>query len=141
MSLIQNNTRIGMLPIIALASLVGKEGFLVELVNDSGVTKAQVPNAVGDAALYVVEKGTAAGEFSDLIPLEPGRNLRAVAKSAGVGGAVLVLADPATPADAGKVRTLPAAAGTYFSPGIAEESFVDGQNVRFRPFPRLVVVV
>lgn len=140
MSLIQNNTKIGLLAIAGIASLVGKEGFLVEIVNNSGQPGLQVPDAVTDLALYIVEKGAAAGEKSDVIPLEPGRNMRAVAKSTGNPGAVLVLADPSTAADKGKVRTIPATPGTYFSPGIAEEAFVDGQNVKFRPMPRLVVV-
>lgn len=141
MSIKQSNTRAGMLPLIALASLVGKEGFLVEVVNTAGVANVQVPNALTDLALYVVEAGSAAGAFSDVIPLEPGRNMRAVAKGAILPGAVLILADPATAADQGKVRSIIATAGTYFSPGIAEEVAADGGLVRFRPFPRLVVVV
>ena len=140
MSLIQNNTRSGLLSFIGLASLVGKEGYLVEVINTAGVANVQVPNAIGDFALYIVEKGAAAGAKSDVIPLDPNSNMRAVGKGAGNPGAVLVLADPATAADQGKVRTIPATAGTYFSPGIAEEIWVDGQNVRFRPWPRLIVV-
>lgn len=140
MSLIQNNTRRGMLPFIGVASLVGLEGYLVELVNASGVAKVQVPDAIGDTAFFIVEKGAAAGAYSDVIPLETGTNQRAVAKGTGNPGAVLVLADPSTAADKGKLRTLPATAGTYFSPGFAEEAFVDGQTVRFRAFPRFIVV-
>ena len=48
-------------------------------------------------------------------------------------GDVLVLADVATAADKGKVRTLPAAAGTYRVLGIAEQAGVDGQSVLARP--------
>lgn len=140
MSLKQNNTRAGLLAFIGLSSLVGKEGFLVEVINTSNVANIQVPNAVTDLALYIVEKGSAAGEYSDVIPLSPNKNMRAVVKGAILPGAVLALADPATAADQGKVRTIPATAGTYFSPGIAEEVAADGGLVRFRPMPRLVVV-
>lgn len=45
----------------------------------------------------------------------------------------LVLADPGTAADKGKVRVLPAAAGTYRVLAIAEEKGVDGQLVLCRP--------
>ena len=48
-------------------------------------------------------------------------------------GDVLVLADVATAADKGKVRTLPTAAGTYRGLGIAEQVGVDGQLVLVRP--------
>ena len=48
-------------------------------------------------------------------------------------GDQLVLADVATPADKGKVRVLPATAGTYRVLGIAEQVGVDGQLVLFRP--------
>ena len=45
----------------------------------------------------------------------------------------LVLADTATPADKGKVRALPSAAGTYRGLALAEEAGVDGQLVLARP--------
>jgi len=48
-------------------------------------------------------------------------------------GDVLVLADVATAADKGKVRALPAVAGTYRGLGIAEQAGVDGQLVLVRP--------
>ncbi|MDD4175075.1 MAG: hypothetical protein PHN34_12620, partial [Kiritimatiellae bacterium] len=51
-------------------------------------------------------------------------------------GDVIVLADTGTAADKGKVRALPAAAGTYRGLGIAEEKGVDGQSVLFRPAMR-----
>ena len=47
----------------------------------------------------------------------------------------MVLADVATAADKGKVRVLPAAAGTYRGLGIAEQVGVDGQLVLVRPAP------
>jgi hypothetical protein len=140
MSLVQNNTRSGLLPFVAAEDLTGKEGRLIELRNSSGATVAATPDAIGDYALYILEKGNTAGEAVDVLPLDPVSNMRAVAKGTGNPGAVLVLADPSTAADKGKLRTIPATAGTYFSPGIAEEAFVDGQHVKFRPWPRLVVV-
>lgn len=140
MSTVQNNTRSGLLPITAGEDLTGKEGRLIEIRNSSGVTVAATPAAVGGLALYVLENGGAIGESVDVLPLDPARNMRAVAKGVGAAGDVLVLADPATAGDKGKLRKIPATAGSYFSPGIAEEGFVDGQNVRFRPWPRLIVV-
>jgi hypothetical protein len=59
--------------------------------------------------------------------------VRAVLKGTCNPGDVLVLADTGTTADKGKVRTLPASAGTYRGLTIAEEKGVDGQLVLCRP--------
>ena len=48
-------------------------------------------------------------------------------------GSPTVLADVGTAADKGKVRTLPAVAGTYRGLAVAEEKGVDGQYVLCRP--------
>ena len=66
-------------------------------------------------------------------PSEAGRTIRVTLKGACNPGDVLVLADVTTAADKGKVRALPATAGTYRGLGIAEEIGVDGQLVLVRP--------
>jgi hypothetical protein len=132
----QSNTQAGVILVAGNESLVGKEGHLVELES----TGLGLPDAVSDLAIYVVDDGAASGENSAVIPLAPERNIRLRAKSTGSKGDVLALADPGTAADKGKVRALPSVAGIYFSPGIAEEDFADGQLVKVRPLPRLVRV-
>ena len=141
MSNTQSNTRTGLVPFPVSVDLTAKEGFLAKIVSDGGVGKAALPTAVSDEALYIIEKGQIVGEAADLTPLNPNANQRVYAVGTGSAGSAIVLSDPATPANAGKVEELPVAAGTYFSPGVAEEDFVDGQLVRFRPFPRTITVV
>lgn len=55
---------------------------------------------------------------------------------------MLVLCDPSASSgvNKGKVESLPATQGAYFSVGIALEDFVDEQLVRVRPLPRVVNV-
>ena len=65
--------------------------------------------------------------------MEPGRNVRLTLKGTCNPGDVLVLADTGTAADKGKVRALPASAGTYRGLAIAEEKGADGQLVLCRP--------
>ena len=66
--------------------------------------------------------------------MTPNRSVRIVAKGTGNPGDLLVLADGATvAADKGKVRKVPATAGTYRLVAIAEEAFADGQLVKARP--------
>lgn len=140
MSIVQSNTRSGKLPFEANEDLTGKEGFVVGIVNSATAAKVAVPTAIDAITPYIVDKGGPAGSKVDVIPLDPNSNHRAIAKGAGNAGAVLVHAAPGTAGDRGKLRTIPATAGTYYSPGIAEEPFVDGQHVRFRPFPRMIVI-
>ena len=137
----QNNTQVGPLPIIGTASLVGKENLLVKMTNASGTLNCVVPADIDDRVFGVVDDGKGAGEASSIVPLEPGRNLRVKLKGTCNPGDALVLADPSTPADAGKLRTVPAAADTYYILAFAEEVGVDGQKVKVRPAPREAVVV
>ena len=75
-----------------------------------------------------------------MIPLVYGEQRRLVAKGTITAGDVVVLADPGTAADKGKVRTLPATEGRYFRAGIAEEDAVDGQYLKVRINPGVEMV-
>lgn len=141
MSETQSNTKQGLIPVLANEDLTGKEGYLVKIVDAANTPKAALPTDEADETPYIVAKGGAADSYVDLLPLDPARNMRVYAKGAGNAGERLVHADPATAADKGKVETLPADADTYFSPGIAEEDWEDGQLVKFRPMPKEIVVV
>lgn len=132
----QSNTRPGPLPIVSDGDLTDKEGYLATL----GADGVALPEEVNTLCPFVIDDGGADEEPSTVIPLDAGQNVRIVAKGTGSKGDVLVLADPGTAADKGKVRAIPDAAGEYFSAGVAEEDFVDGQLVQVRPAPRLVQV-
>ena len=127
------NTRTGEFPILAAAALTGLENRLVKIVNVSDVPKADLPSAIGDLALYVVADGSAAGALSTIRPLHANQQERLKLKGTCVAGDILVNADPATSGDAGKVRKLPTAQGTYRGIAIAEETGEDGQLVACRP--------
>jgi hypothetical protein len=129
----QTNTRIGDLPVTAGEDLSGKEDRLVKLANDSGQTVAKLPEANSDLALFVLIEGAEADKTAALRPLNADRNVRLPLKGTCNPGDTLVLADVATAADKGKVRALPAAAGTYRGLAIAEQAGVDGQLVLARP--------
>ncbi len=129
----QSNTRVGDIRVLAGESLAGLAGRLVVMTHDTGVAEVKLPAAVADLALYVVIEGGADGALVSVRPIQAERNARVTLKGTCNPGDVLVLADPATAADAGKLRALPSAAGTYRGLGIAEEAGVDGQLVLFRP--------
>jgi len=121
-------------------ALTGKEGYLVNIVDGGSIPELLLPTAVTQLSLFVVTDGNALDEDSDVIPVVPGDEIRIKAKGTGSAGAVLVHADPGTAADKGKVRTIPATAGLYFSPGVAGEDFADAQLVKVNPCPRIVNV-
>ena len=129
----QTNTRTGAVRVLAGEDLTDKEGRLVVMTHDTGVPEVKLPAAISDLAVYQLNDGAADAELVDVEPVEPGRNIRAVLKGTCNPGDSLVLADPGTAADKGKVRTVPAAAGTYRVLAIAEEKGVDGQLVLCRP--------
>ena len=129
----QSNTRVGDLRVLAGESLVGMEARLVKLTHDTGVAEVTLPAANGDYVLYVVMEGAADATRVSVRPLQPDRNVRLALKGTCNPGDVLVLADVATSADKGKVRVLPASAGTYRGLALAEEAGVDGQLVLARP--------
>lgn len=129
----QTNTRKGDIPVIAGEDLTGKNNYLAKIANNSGAPIALLPTANSDLALYVVVDENDIGELVALRPLTPDQNIRVVLKGTCVPGDIVVLADTGTAEDKGKVRALPASAGTYRGLGIAEEAGVDGQELLVRP--------
>lgn len=132
----QTNTRPGPIPMPTAADLTGKTNRLVVLLA-AGLAEV---SAISDRAIFLLTEveDDANGVAT---PFTPDHNRRVNAKGAGNRGDALVLADPAVEADKGKLRVLPAAAGTYHVLAIAEEDFEDGQDVRVRPVAREEVVV
>jgi hypothetical protein len=124
----QSNTQPGPLAIASDGDLTGKEGRLVTL----GADGVKLPEAITDLVPYLLDEGGADEAMSTVIPFEPSRNLRVVAKGTGDKGDALVLAAIAGD-DAGKLRVVPATAGTYNVVAVAEEDFADGQLVLVRP--------
>ena len=137
----QTNTRSGDIPVTAGEDLTGKEDRLVKVANDSGQLVAKLPEANSDLALFVLIEGAEADKTAALRPLSADRNVRLPLKGTCNPGDTLVLADVGTAADKGKVRALPAAAGTYRGLAIAEEAGVEGQLVLARPAPIGNIVV
>ena len=129
----QSDTRKGVFRVLAGENLTDKKGYLVTLTHDAGVPEVKLPASTDAYAFYLVDDDGAYAEYVDVEPLEAGRNVRAVLKGACNPGDALVLADVGTAADKGKVRALPAAAGTYYGLAIAEEKGADGQLVLCRP--------
>ncbi|MDD5706465.1 MAG: hypothetical protein PHR35_11095 [Kiritimatiellae bacterium] len=129
----QSNTRVGDIRVLAGEDLTGMEDRLVKLSHDSGVAEVLLPTAIADYALYLVIEANTDAKLVSVRPVQAERNVRLVLKGTCNPGDVLVLADPGTAADKGKVRALPAVAGTYRGLAIAEEAGVDGQLVLARP--------
>lgn len=120
----QTNVKTGRFVIPAGEDLTGMEDRLVMLTHDTGVPEVKLPAANDDAADT---------ENVSVDPIQAGQNYRVVLDGTCNPGDKLVLADGAgTAAKKGKVRALPAAAGTYRVLGIAESSGVDGQLVLMR---------
>ena len=137
----QTDTKGGLIRVLAGADLTGKRAYLVKMTHDTGVPEVALPAAVTDLALYLVDDENADGKLASVEPLTGDRNVRVKLKGTCNPGDVLVLADPTAAADAGKVRALPAAAGTYRGIAVAEEKGVDGQLVLCRPYAVGNVVV
>ena len=129
----QSNTRVGDIRVLAGVDLTGMEDRLVVLGQNAGVAQVALPAANGDLAVYLLIEGGASSKLVSVRPLDAGRNVRVALKGTCNPGDVMVLADVATAADKGKVRVLPAVAGTYRGLGIAEQAGVDGQLVLVRP--------
>ncbi|MGB8355777.1 MAG: hypothetical protein WCD79_17900 [Chthoniobacteraceae bacterium] len=137
----QSDTKRGDIQIIATVNLTGLEGRLAKLVsNGEGPALAALPTALTDLAFYVIASGDIAGNPVNIETPGTDDEFRVVAKGTGTAGSLVVLADPnaSSGADAGKVTALGSTAGQYFSPGIAEEDYIDGQLVKCRFIPRLV---
>jgi hypothetical protein len=132
----QSNTQVGLLPMQAAADLTGKEGLLATIQS----TGVNLPANIADRTPYLIEEGAASGANATVRPFTAEKNHRVVAKGSGSRGDVLVLAAIAG-SDAGKVRAIPTANGTYHTVALAEENFVDGQLVLVRPISRETIVI
>jgi hypothetical protein len=108
------------------------EGRLVKMTHDTQVPEVKLPDAVTDYGIYVLIEGAADGALVSVKPLENGRTVRLFLDGTCNPGDLLVPAAIDGTKD-GKVRALPAAAGTYRGIGVAEEAGVDGQLVLCRP--------
>jgi hypothetical protein len=128
----QSNTRVGDIRVLAGEALTGKEGYLVKMTHDTGVAEVKLPAAITDYALYAVIEGGADAALVTVRPTHADRNVRLKLKGTCNPGDVLVLAAIAG-SDAGMVRVLPTAGGTYRGLAVAEEAGVDGQLVLCRP--------
>ena len=127
----QSDTRRGDIQLPVAVDLTGKENYLLKISNSGGVAQFALPTAVTDIAPYVCASGAADVASGEAPAMN--ENFRAVLKGTCVPGDILVLADPTTAADAGKLRKQPTAgAGTWYSFAIAEEAGVDGQAVLCR---------
>ncbi len=137
----QTNTTPGDVVFPAGEDLSAKEGFLTVLTHDTGAPELKLPAANTDLANLIVVDPGADTEDVTVTPLTPGKQARVKLEGTCNPGDQLVLADVATPADAGMVRALPAAAGDYNVLAIAEEAGVDGQLVKLRGIGPITVTV
>ncbi len=137
----QSNTKpVG--PVLTLAGedLTGKRSRLVVLTHDTGIGEVKLPTTNTALALFLLNDEAADTERVEVEPLIPGKTYRTTQKDAVNPGDELVLADVATPADKGKLRKLPAAAGVYVRVGLAEKKCGAGELVEWRFAPQLVHV-
>lgn len=132
----QTNVKSGIIKRMAAVNLSGMEDMLIKIVNSNGEPKANLPEAITDDVQHVLLNGATAGSYADLLPLTPEKQVRVRLDGTCVPGDDMVLSD-----SLGKIRKIPAAAGTYRVIAKAEEVGVDGQNVLLRPhFKGLVTV-
>lgn len=132
----QSNTNPGFISGIADGTLTDLEGRLLKISADG----YKLPETVYDLALFLLLEGAADEGAITLHQVSPESNIRVRANGTGSKGDILVLCDPTASSgvNAGKVQTVGATEGKYFSVGIAEEDFVDEQLVKLRVLPRIV---
>ena len=135
----QTNVQAGDFVLIAGEVLTEKEARLALVGNAGGKAVAKLPAAITDHANCIITEGAAIGANVILRPLDSRQQVRIVLKGTCNPGDRLTMADPSTATDAGKVRTVPVANGTYIVVAIAEELGVDGQHVKARPYGPLAV--
>lgn len=142
MKVSQTNTQPDARVLNSAVALTGLEGRLVKLADGGSIPEVDLPGAVTDLALLIVTEGGALDESSEVISLMSEGNRRVRLNGTVAAGVPVVLCDPTASSgvNAGKVETLPATQGAYFSPGIAEEDGVDEQLVLIRPMPRIIHV-
>lgn len=140
----QSNTQAGRIPrTTGAVSLVGKEGFLCLLAAVGGLLRVIRPAAITDVTPFIIDEGGAVGEPTTIDPLNPDRQYRIKCVGVIQPGAPMVLAAIAGD-DAGKLRAVPAVAGSYRVVARCEEekATVDGQLVLCRPsFEGAIAVV
>lgn len=129
----QTQTKEGPFQILAGADLTGKEGRLVKLTHVGGVPEVVLPADVADEADYLLLEGGADASRVTVMALGRDRSVRVVLDGTCNPGDKLTLA--AVDTNAGEVRTVPAAADTYWVALRAEEKGVDGQGVLCRLLP------
>lgn len=120
----QSNTKYGVISMMTVGLLAGKEGFLAVLKPGG----ASLPTADTDAPAYIIDYGAEPGQDSQLKPVDTAEQIRVPLVGTCARGDRLVMA-PASGDTAGKVTA--GTSGT--SIGIAEEDGVDGQFVLIRP--------
>ena len=130
----------GPLKTLPSGNLTNKEGRLVKLANSSGALVAALPAAAADECSHLIMEAENGSEVVDIQALSDFSDIPLWLVGGCSPGAQLVNADPATAANAGAVRALPATAGTYQRVGFALETGVDGQLVRVCPAPKSVTV-
>lgn len=135
-SALQTNTQTGDVAFIANGAIT--EGYLVKISTPStaGASRVILPTDVADVTPFVALNTAADGEVVYCRPLSPKDSVRVYSDGAIVAGVTVYLSGTF-----GKVVTSTGAgADTYWSPGIAEETSVDGQLVRIRPCGRTITV-
>lgn len=124
----QSNTKaVGPFPVLAGEDLTAARSRLGVLTHAAGVPEIKLPTADTDDAIFQIQEGVADGELDSAERFGEHRTFRVPLKGACNPSTRLVLADAGTAADKGKLRALPAAAGTYTVRAIAREVGVDGQ--------------
>ena len=120
-------------------ALAGLEGRLVKIVDSGSIAELLLPELLSDICLFVVVDGGAIDTESQVQPLVPGEEIRIRNNGVAAAGAIAVL-EVIAGANIGKIRTLPATPGVYFSPGSYAEDAVDEQLAKINPLPRIIVV-
>jgi len=129
----QSNVKFGPVPFNCGEDLNAANDHLVVLGHDTGTPQMTLPDSLTALALYLVLEGAAAGETGYFLPVTAAANVRLPLIGTCNPGDTLVLADPATEGQPGKVIVLPETAGTYRAVAIAEEAGIDTQLVLARP--------
>jgi hypothetical protein len=128
----QSDTQRGEINLPAAVNLTGLEGYLVKISNNNGLPNFALPTATDDFAVYVLLSGDVQGNIVAAESPDLDDNCRVMLNGTCNPGDQLCLADPATPANAGMLRTIPVASGTYRTLFIAEEAGANGQFVKCR---------
>lgn len=138
----QTNIQDGPFQVLAGDNLTGMAGRLVRLTHNAGVPEVVLPNSVTEEADYLLLEDGLAGAQVTVVALSRLSNMRVRLDGSCNPGDKLTLAAMGQ-GNAGKVRTVPVAAGTYWVALRAEEKGVDEQLVKCRllPNPGPLVVV